>query len=75
MHYDHLYPFQQDSVHDLKWVSNDSFTSCGLNHIFFWTLDKKTLRKTRGIFGRKVPKQVKTTAHVCLMVAMYTCFL
>jgi hypothetical protein len=56
----------QTTVHDLRYVSDSTFATCGLNNLHFWTVDKKSLRRTRGIFGRKVTKQVGTRTATLL---------
>jgi hypothetical protein len=49
----------QVSVHALAFLSSDVLVTCGLNHVHVWTIDQHSLRRTRGIFGRKVAKQAR----------------
>jgi len=44
-------------VNDLRYVSKNRFVTCGVNHLHLWTSEERTLRRSRGIFGRKTQRQ------------------
>lgn len=53
-------------VHDLRFLSDDQFSSCGRNHVFFWKANLNVgYKRYRGLFGNAVkPETLNCVAMV-----------
>jgi microtubule-associated protein-like 6 len=57
------YESTKDKVLDCRFVAEDTFASCGVNHITFWSRHGEVYEKHSGIFGKK--GQVQTIVCLC----------
>jgi len=50
----------EQPVLDCRWLTEDSFSTCGQNHVYFWDRSGNVFNRQRGLFGKKVSLQSMT---------------
>ena len=47
----------EQTVLDVRFVRDEDFASCGVDHVHFWSRHGRTFRRQRGLLGKKTSKQ------------------
>ena len=45
-------------VLDARWLDEENFSTCGQNHVYFWSRSGQVFKRQRGLFGKKVSSRV-----------------
>ncbi|GMH99995.1 hypothetical protein TrVE_jg4710 [Triparma verrucosa] len=50
----------QQPVLDARWLDEEHFSTCGQNHVYFWSRSGQVYHRQRGLFGKKISLQSMT---------------